>query len=41
VIAHIVNESSETGEGKLENYIGIPLGLAVFAAATVLVAMRD
>ena len=38
VIAHIVNQS-HVGEGQLENYFGIPLGLGVFTAATVFVAM--
>lgn len=41
VIAHFVNEKQRTGEGKLENYLGIPLGLGVFTAATVFVAMGD
>ena len=41
VIAHFVNENQRTGEGKLENYLGIPFGLGVFTAATVFVAMGD
>ena len=41
VIAHIVNERQRTGEGKLENYIGIPIGLGLFTAVTVFVAMGD
>jgi hypothetical protein len=39
VVAHVVNHNRS--EGRLENYIGIPLGLGVFAAATVLVATAD
>ena len=41
MIAHIVNERQRTGEGKLENYIGIPIGLGLFTAVTVFVAMGD
>ena len=41
VIAHLVNENKKTGGGKLENYIGIPLGLGLLTAATVFVAMGD
>lgn len=40
IIAHIVNQSQD-GEGKLENYIGIPLALGVFTFMTVLVALGD
>ncbi|MBA3343855.1 MAG: hypothetical protein H0T44_00935 [Gemmatimonadales bacterium] len=41
VIAHIVNANQDTGEGKLENYLAIPLGLGGFTAMTVFVAMGD
>jgi hypothetical protein len=38
MIAHIVNENQRTGEGRLENYIGIPLGLGLFTFFTIFVA---
>jgi hypothetical protein len=41
VIAHIVNQNQNMGEGKLENYFGIPLALGVFTFATIFVAMGD
>lgn len=41
VIAHIVNNGKRTGEGKLENYIGIPLALGAFTFMTVYVALGD
>jgi hypothetical protein len=41
VIAQVVNETQRTGEGKLENYIGIPLGLGLVTFFTVFVALGD
>jgi hypothetical protein len=41
VVAHIVNETQRTGEGKLENYIGLPLVLGSFTYFTIFVAMGD
>jgi hypothetical protein len=39
VLAHFVNRNK--GEGRLENYIGIPLFVGTFTFATVFVAMGD
>jgi hypothetical protein len=41
VVAHIVNETQRTGEGKLENYIGLPLVVGAFTFFTIFVAMGD
>lgn len=41
IIAHIVNQSQDHGEGRLENYFGIPFGLGLFTFATVFVALGD
>jgi hypothetical protein len=41
IIAHIVNQTQDPGEGKLENYFGIPFGLGLFTFATVFVALGD
>jgi hypothetical protein len=39
VLAYFVNRNK--GEGRLENYIGIPLVVGTFTFATVFVAMGD
>jgi hypothetical protein len=41
IIAHIVNQTQDRGEGKLETYIGLPLVLGLFTFATVFVALGD
>jgi hypothetical protein len=41
VIAHVINENQRTGEGRLENYIGIPLVLGLVTFFTVFIAKGD
>ncbi|HET6576874.1 MAG TPA: hypothetical protein VFG66_01025 [Gemmatimonadales bacterium] len=41
VVAYFVDRSGDSGEGRLENYLGIPLALGVVTFMTVFVAMGD
>ena len=41
VIAHIVNQTQDRGEGKLENYLAFPPVLGLFTFATVFIALDD
>lgn len=41
IIAHIVNQTQDRGDGKLELYFGLPLALGLFTFATVFVALGD
>jgi ABC-type Fe3+ transport system permease subunit len=41
VVAYFVDRSRDSGEGRLENYIAIPLALGAVTFMTVFVAMGD
>lgn len=41
VVAYFVDQSRSSGEGRLENYLGIPLALGTVTFMTVFIAMGD
>jgi ABC-type Fe3+ transport system permease subunit len=41
VVAYLVDRTKDTGDGRLENYIAIPLALGTVTFMTVFVAMGD
>ena len=41
VVAYIVDQSRSSGDGRLENYLGIPLALGTVTFLTVFIAMGD
>ena len=41
VVAYFVDQSRSNGDGRLENYLGIPLALGTVTFMTVFIAMGD
>jgi hypothetical protein len=41
LVAYVVDQTKSTGEGRLENYIAIPLALGAVTFMTVFVALGD